>query len=436
MFMGLIALLIGYLQVWAQAPQTEGGIKFFEGTFEQALAQAKQEGKLLFVDFYAQWCGPCKKMSRTVFPQPSVGEYFNKHFISLKLDAEKPENVATAKKYKVDGFPTLGFIAADGQAISINVGYMSAEELIKAAKTATGDVLSFDKLYEMYRKDKTNLQLQQDLLQQAPMFLAAQEGIEAEKWAVRLRKLYQSYIQTKMGSALINKTDYQIITSLGGDDDEVTESLIDFINKNLNQWIEAIGTPAAYYIIEKNDAKMETLAKEGKLRYQELLEKINGEYRDAYSVIPFDKVSPYDKSKKYYDALYLIYKDKDVKQYIELMNQYFALLGAKDVTAADYGKAAQELYYAASSRLTKPDHEQAIAWLTLALKGDSDVMGRINFLAMMGDSYRELTQYDRAQECYNQAYLESLQLEQMEMAQAMLQARLKMKISELELLRK
>ncbi len=411
------------------------GIKFFKGTFAEAQALAAKENKLLFVDFYAVWCGPCKKMEKYVFTDEKVGTYFAKHFVSLKIDAEKPEHVELAKKYKVESFPTLGFIRPDGQAVAITTGYLDVEELIKEARTATGDIMSFDKLYEVYKKDKNNLSLQQELLQQAPSFLSAQDGINAEKWAVRLRKLYQGYIKAKMGPDLINKTDYLIISSLGEDGDELSEQILDFMNKNLSTWIDAVGQPAAYYIIEKNDAKMEALAKEGKTRYLEYLEKVKGEYKDAYAVLPLKKVSPYDKAEKYYNALLQVYKNKDVALYLRLMNEYFSMLG-EDASATDYGKAAQDLYYAAGSHLDADAHKQAIKWLEIGLNAQMDIMERLNFITMMGDSHKALKQYDLAQQKYNQAYAESLQLENMEMAQQMVQYKLKQKLTELELLRK
>lgn len=86
------------------------GIQFFQGTFADALAQAKKEKKQIFIDFYTEWCGPCMIMSKTVFTLPEVGEIYNSKFINLKIDAEKGEGVELAKKYKVTSYPTYIFV--------------------------------------------------------------------------------------------------------------------------------------------------------------------------------------------------------------------------------------------------------------------------------------------------------------------------------------
>ena len=66
-------------------------VAFEELTFQEALAKAKQNNKLLFVDCYTSWCGPCKMLAREVFTNNEVADYFNAHFISLKVDCEKGE---------------------------------------------------------------------------------------------------------------------------------------------------------------------------------------------------------------------------------------------------------------------------------------------------------------------------------------------------------
>ena len=429
----LFALLCTVLALPAMAQEGKG-IQFFKGTFAQALAKAKSEGKPLFVDFYAVWCGPCKKMEKQIFTQPEVGEYFNKHFVAVQLDAEKPENVDVAKTYKVEAFPTLGIFDGEGKALSINVGYMNAQELMAMAKTAVGEVKGFEQLYKEYRQNPNDLTIQQDLLTLAPQFLTTQDGMDAEKWVVRVRKIYQAYIEKKMSdNSLINRKDYIIIGYLGGDDEETTYRLVDYISKNMDAWMAAVGEPAAYYVVEKNDERMLKLVKKGDESYKTYLEKIRTDYKKAYDVIKFTSATPYDKSRDYYNALFAIYKNKDVALYLKLMRQYLATLGA-DANAADYAMAAQSLYYAAGNKLSAADHEQAIEWLKVAIPSEKVLMNKINYLVMVGDSYRELKKYKEAEQYYKQAYGESLQMGELEQAQQMIQASVLHKLSTLELL--
>ncbi|MFM7401482.1 MAG: thioredoxin family protein, partial [Bacteroidota bacterium] len=93
------------------------GIEFFHGSWPEALTKAKSEEKLIFVDAFASWCGPCKRMAKESFPDPKVGELYNASFICLKIDMEKPENAEFAGKYPVSSYPTLFFIDADGKIV-------------------------------------------------------------------------------------------------------------------------------------------------------------------------------------------------------------------------------------------------------------------------------------------------------------------------------
>ena len=79
----LIALLWVQIAVFAQE-----GVNFRSLSFDEALAQAKTEGKLVFVDCYTEWCGPCKNMTNNVFPRKAAGDYFNPRFVSVKYDME------------------------------------------------------------------------------------------------------------------------------------------------------------------------------------------------------------------------------------------------------------------------------------------------------------------------------------------------------------
>ena len=87
----------------------------FKGSFDEALKKAKEEKKDLFVDFYADWCGPCKAMESQVFTQPEVGEYFNTHFVCVQVNVEAKENSEVVKKYGVKVLPTMVFINREGK---------------------------------------------------------------------------------------------------------------------------------------------------------------------------------------------------------------------------------------------------------------------------------------------------------------------------------
>ena len=65
------------------------GICFQDLTIEQAVEQAKKENKHVFIDFYTDWCGPCKLMAAQVFPMKEMGDYFNPKYISIKQNAGK-----------------------------------------------------------------------------------------------------------------------------------------------------------------------------------------------------------------------------------------------------------------------------------------------------------------------------------------------------------
>ena len=73
------------------------GIEFFHGNWEEVMEKAVNEDKMVFVDAYTTWCGPCKKMSKQVFPDGKVGTYFNDNFINVKMNI-KPIHVESLRR--------------------------------------------------------------------------------------------------------------------------------------------------------------------------------------------------------------------------------------------------------------------------------------------------------------------------------------------------
>lgn len=100
------------------------GIQFTEGTWAELKAKAKAEDKLIFMDAYTTWCGPCKWLAANVFTDDEVGAIMNENFINVKFDMEKGEGLEIAKTYAVRAYPTLLFIDGSGELVHRLCGAM------------------------------------------------------------------------------------------------------------------------------------------------------------------------------------------------------------------------------------------------------------------------------------------------------------------------
>lgn len=125
----------------------EKGIQFeHQTTWEKVKAKAKAENKHIFVDCFTTWCGPCKYMSSTIFPQEKVGDFFNAHFVNLKIQMdqtkEDSEDVKSwyeeakrfASDYAVRAYPTFLIFNPEGELVHRIIGGGEADMFIAKAK--------------------------------------------------------------------------------------------------------------------------------------------------------------------------------------------------------------------------------------------------------------------------------------------------------------
>ncbi len=127
------------MQFFSQAKAQNTGVLFEKGTYEQTLVKAKNNKKgpkIIFMDCYTTWCGPCKYMSEKIFPQEHVGKFFNENFLCIKVDMEKGEGVELAKKYEIKAYPTFLILDADGNEINRIVGIADAGSFVERTKKA------------------------------------------------------------------------------------------------------------------------------------------------------------------------------------------------------------------------------------------------------------------------------------------------------------
>ncbi|MBI3518320.1 MAG: thioredoxin family protein [Bacteroidetes bacterium] len=131
-------------------------IAFEHGTFQEIKDKALKENKLIFIDAFTTWCGPCKQMSKNVFTNDAVADYYNANLVNAKIDMEKGEGIEIAKLYEVKCYPNLLFIDGHGNLVHRVAGSMSPKEFIALAEDAKQPEKAFSYYVKNYEANKRN----------------------------------------------------------------------------------------------------------------------------------------------------------------------------------------------------------------------------------------------------------------------------------------
>lgn len=90
--------------------EVSSSIEFKKLSFNEAKELAKKTGKLIFIDCYTSWCGPCKTMARVSFTNDEVAKIYNEKFINLKVEMEKDaDGKEIGRLYRINAYPTVLF---------------------------------------------------------------------------------------------------------------------------------------------------------------------------------------------------------------------------------------------------------------------------------------------------------------------------------------
>ncbi len=133
----------------------QDGIQFSQSNWAGILAEAKQTGKLIFMDAHTSWCGPCKWMQKNVFPDKAVGFIYNRNFINAYIDMEKDEGIELRKKYDVHFYPTLLYINGDGEVVHKIVGQTASPDFIQHALDALSPKRNLKYFTEQYARNSS-----------------------------------------------------------------------------------------------------------------------------------------------------------------------------------------------------------------------------------------------------------------------------------------
>lgn len=113
-------------------------VDFFQGSINEAKFKAQNDGKKVAVYFYADWARPALMMLNKTFTDTEVGNYFNRHFVTIKIDGSKGEGKLQMAGYGMDSYPSLIILEEDDlgrlQENGRIIGYKSPEQLIHFGK--------------------------------------------------------------------------------------------------------------------------------------------------------------------------------------------------------------------------------------------------------------------------------------------------------------
>lgn len=125
------------------------GINWIKGlSWREIKELAAREKKYIFLDCFTTWCGPCRMMDERVYTNDSVGDFFNTHFVNVKVQLDQTNhddqyiqswyNDATviSKQYRIEAFPSFVFLSPEGGLVHQAAGYTEKSQFITMAKKA------------------------------------------------------------------------------------------------------------------------------------------------------------------------------------------------------------------------------------------------------------------------------------------------------------
>lgn len=312
--------------------------------------------------------------------------------------------------------PTLVFVRAKNEKEIRRVqGSVAPEVLIREAKIATGEELSFEQLYDKYKKNKKDVDVQQQLLLGAPAFMATQGRYEQQKWATRIESLFSEYLKNKTLENMINETDF-VLLAMYHPQTEEGDPIFDFVVANYPKFVAAVGKDdVASYLIGMNNGYIIRLCRKGNQAYKDRLKRVDKDLKEVYTNFSFGTLSVLGAMTLLADATYNLYRQNEVA-FFENMNKYFIGKGDQ-IALEDYTQALEDLATVYKGKMSRNTYTKCIPWINNALALDMNVEMRTRLLIMLGDCLKNTDNKDKAKQAFNQAFQSSAQMEDKAMMQ-------------------
>lgn len=281
------------------------GIQFFGGNWSETLSKAKTEGKLVFIDFYTQWCGPCYNMAKDVFVRSDVGEFYNARFVNVKIDAENGEGIELAKRYGVRSYPTYAFVDPTTEELVHRSGSrQSADVFIYTGKSAVTPGLRSFHLEEEYQKGnrqksfltdyityKKSVYANKDVVKAFDELLARASLADKDVWDLYVASISGVNAYTKVVSDRYEEfchafgkkaVDEKLKNDTQYGDLDLIESLCDYEGKSFNCTMIRVTRFLNEEKYEEASALIDSLMADPKTNQQDLIDRLKFIARVSY----------------------------------------------------------------------------------------------------------------------------------------------------------
>ncbi|MFI5203362.1 MAG: thioredoxin family protein [Flavobacteriales bacterium] len=375
------------------------GINFVhDTTLTQLKQRAKRANKPIFIDCYTSWCGPCKWMAKNIFPNDTVGDFYNSSFICAKIDMEKGDGKNIANTYKIRSYPSFLFLDTSGKEIHRFIGSQPAIEFVENGKNAIDTEKQWGTLRDKYKSgDRSHAFLRKYIL---AAYSAGEDPQPLVDWYAAL--LTPAQIAEPETFLFFSKVSYYVRTPLFEQlcanraayikqygSAEVSKFIKGYLEREVQKCYEMreitphSGRYKIYELPEKYKAfieKIKSIEFDGKEEYLQTIQLNSMLLReDVPELLAYYKKNPSGNSDKLNSVAWIVYeksdKPEELKQALQLskksieLDEIYANVDTYAALLYKLGKKKDAQKYAEKAiELAKKENREATATLELLEK--------------------------------------------------------------------